>query len=134
MCSSDLIYQFSLPQRELVNIKSGGATAKSTGQYKKRGAAADRKSVVSGQSVDLGGRRFIKKILYGMFFHPKISSLLSLLPPSLSLSSFLLSPLSPSSSSSFFFFCFLFFCVVFFLFYDNSYFCFYFFVLCFKLK
>ena len=31
-----------LPQRKLVNIKSGGPAAKSTGQYKKRGAAATR--------------------------------------------------------------------------------------------
>ena len=38
-------------------IKSGGAAATKNGQDKKR----DRKSVVEGKSVDLGGRRTIKK-------------------------------------------------------------------------
>ena len=39
----------SLPQRELVNIKSGGAAAKRTGQYKKRVAAATRNGQYTNQ-------------------------------------------------------------------------------------
>ena len=40
------------------SLKSGKLTMKQLMQYRK---ASDRKSVVQGKSVDLGGRRIIKK-------------------------------------------------------------------------
>ena len=74
VCSSDL------PQQKMCSIKSWGAAATKTGQYKKLGRCrnenrAERKSVVQGKSVDLGGRRIIKKkILITLSFVKWISS------------------------------------------------------------
>ena len=67
----------ALPQRELGRIKSGGAAATKNGQDKKRGRCRnenwakkagrcrneklERKRVVEGKSVELGGSRMLKK-------------------------------------------------------------------------